>query len=222
VKSAPADNQGMHASGASRAGLLLFRDRRRVIQVVMSMEPIRIEYDLTRRQRLIPHLGIWAPFVIVPIGAVTLGLTLLVLKDSAPVLPCLAVGCILVFVFLLFMARGFLMGMLNIALIPTQHMDIVIEEETLGFMTPRGLYRVFLDGITSIHNYDPGTWTVVHYNGTVINIPVPSIAEQYIEHMRRKAEHGKTPEGVQALIERGRRIAEIEAKERHTNKKERT
>jgi hypothetical protein len=179
----------------------------------MSFEPCHIEYDLTRRQRLNALFGIWA-------------------KYSVGVLICLAIMIpfiihlcskslwflLLAFIPLWFL-RGFIYGAINIIFIPRYHMDIIIEENGLGFLAGGERFWIFLDGVRHIRKSNKDLWTICHHNGTVINIPASAIDEKYIEHMRTMGEKGRTPEGIQAVIERGRRIQQIEAAERQERRK---
>jgi hypothetical protein len=97
-------------------------------------------------------------------------------------------------------------------------MDVVVEENGLGYATKSDRLWIFLDGIIRIQKYSKDTWTIFHFNGTVISIPVHAIDEKYIEHMRKKGERGRTPEGVQAVIDRGRQILSIDAQEKKERK----
>lgn len=175
----------------------------------MPFESCHIEYDLNRRQRFVAHLGVWAPY---------LGGLVLVAGGGSALIIVLSVSTSLWFapliVLPLWLARRFIVGLLNVIFVRIQHMDIIVEENGLGFATPKDRLWLFLDGIIRIQKYSKDTWTIFHHNGTVINIPVDAIEERYIDHMRIMAEKGRTPEGIQAVIERGRRIQELEAEAR--------
>ena len=165
----------------------------------MSFESCHIEYDLSRRQRLAAHLGVWAPCL--PGLVLFVGGSIVLIKVLSSLVSrwfvVLSVVPLLVAVGKLF---GFLRGLLNAVFIPLQHMDIIVEETALGFMARGERFWVFLDGITRIQKYSKDTWTIFHRNGTVINIPVSAIDERYIDHMRTMAEKRKTPEGRQAVM----------------------
>ncbi len=182
----------------------------------MSFESCHIEYDLSRRQRLVAHFGVWARYLgylIVIIG----GGTVLFVDLAVSVSPWFA----LLILLLLWFARGFIIGLVNVIFVAVQHMDVIVEENGLGYATGSDRFWIFLDGIIRIRKYSKDTWTIIHYNGTVINIPTAAIEERYVNHMRKKREWGKTPEGVQAVIDRGKRIVQYEAEardERRTQK----
>jgi hypothetical protein len=57
-------------------------------------------------------------------------------------------------------------------------------------------------------------WTLSHWNGVVLHIPIDAISEELLAHLRAEMERGRTPEGIGAVIERGRRIEEIMRSER--------
>jgi hypothetical protein len=72
----------------------------------------------------------------------------------------------------------------------------------------------FLNGITSIEQRTKRLWTVQHFNGTRINIPVSAITEDQLDYLRAAGARGRRPEVIQAVIERGRRIERILADDR--------
>lgn len=174
----------------------------------MPFEPCRIKYDLSRRQRLSAHLGVWLPYL----GTLILfvGLLVLFIWMLSSVSPWYYLLLIFPWMFISGLVRGFL----NVIFIPVYHMDIIIEEKALGFMLKGERFWIFFDGITGIKKYNKDMWTIIHRNGTVIYIPVNMIERHYIDHMQDMADKGKTREGVRAIVERGRRIMEIEAEER--------
>jgi hypothetical protein len=85
-------------------------------------------------------------------------------------------------------------------------MDIVVEENGLGFLAGGERWWLFLDGIISISRYEKDTWTIYHWNGSVINVTASVISPDQLAHLRAAAERGKTPEGIGAVIERGRKL----------------
>ncbi len=183
---------------------------------VMSFESCHIEYDLSRRQRLVAHCGVWAPYV-VGLIVITGGGTVLFVDLTVSVSPWLAPLILLP----LWLTRGFIIGLINVIFVGVQHMDVIVEENGLGYAIDSDRFWIFLDGIIRIQKYSRDTWTISHHNGTVISIPTTAIEERYVEHMRKKGEWGRTPEGVQAVIERGKQIVQIRAKARDEQKTQR-
>jgi len=176
------------------------------INIGMSFESCHIEYDLSRRQRLVAHFGVWAPYLVglIVIGG---GGTALVVYLAVSVSPWFALLILLP----LFLVRGFIIGLVNVIFVGVHHMDVIVEENGLGYATQSDRLWIFLDGIIWIQKYSKDTWTISHHNGTVISIGTAAIEERYIQHMRSKMEWGKTPEGVQAVVDRGKRIFQMEA-----------
>ena len=179
----------------------------------MSFESCHIKYDLSRKQRLTAHLGLWGPYF----GGVILmfGVLILAIALSFSVSP----WCLLLSIIPWLVVGGFMRGLLNVILVPVQRMDIIIDETGFGFMSRGQRFWNFLDGIISIKKYNKDVWTIVHHNGTVFNIPVGMIEQRCIDHMQSMADKGKTHEGVQTKVERGRRIMQIEAEEREEKRK---
>jgi hypothetical protein len=169
--------------------------------------PFHLQYDLNRRQRLIPHLAVWAPYlpglgVVIVISGVGIGLLSYFISMS------------MWFLFLLIMplwiARGFIVGISQVILEPVLHMDVIIEENGLGYLLGQERRWMFLDGILRFEKYYKDTWTIFHFNGTVINIPVAAMTDEQVEHVKLSAARARDPETIQAVIERGRQIESIE------------
>ncbi len=183
----------------------------------MSFESCHIEYDLSRRQRLVAHLGVWAPYFLglILIGG---GGTALFVFLAVSVSPWLALLILLP----LGLVRGFIIGLVNVILVGVHHMDVIVEENGLGYAFESDRLWIFFDGIIRIQKYSKDTWTIVHYNGTVVSIPTAAIEERYINHMGKMGgEWDKTPEGVQAVVDRGKQIFQIEAEERDERRTQR-
>lgn len=164
----------------------------------MSLEPCHLQYDLTRRQRWDVHVGAWLPalprylFVVAVMALLIWGASLrswwFLLFALAP----------------LWVMRGFIAGILNIAFVPVQHMDIIINEHGLGWMTGGGRCWAFLDSIVQIHRFRDDLWSFLCYHGEMISVPASLISAEMLAHVRAKTEWARTPEGVQAAVHRGR------------------
>lgn len=61
--------------------------------------------------------------------------------------------------------------MLNVALVPVQRMDIIINEHGLGFLAGGQRWWVFLDSIMQIAKFRDDLWSFRCYHGEMINIP---------------------------------------------------
>jgi hypothetical protein len=162
--------------------------------------PFQLQYVLTRRQRILPHLRIWIPYLPAVIGA-TVGAIFLV------------VGKWWLFplsLFLLWLFRGFWIGLVDWAIHPVKQMDIIVEQNGLGFMMAGQRWWLFLDGMTRVERMWSGTWTLCHHNGHVVHIPAAVITDEQVDFIRRVAAKGRTPEGVRAVIERGRKLQQMD------------
>jgi hypothetical protein len=170
----------------------------------MAEVPFTLSYDLTRRQRLVPHLRIWGPAI--P--------AILLFVVGSAVLAALRWWLVPLVLFWVWFFRGFFVGLADGLLRPVVSMHLRVEENALGFAAGGQRWWLFLDGLTSIQELTPGIWTLQHWNGTVIHIPAAAIMEGQLAHLRAAMERGRTPEGVQAVIERGRLFTEMDAEER--------
>ena len=165
--------------------------------VVVPQLPIHLQYKLNRRQRLVPHLKVWAPYLMYLYLFVG-GTFVAMFEVSFWLFP--------LFLFAVWFARNFLFGLLGIVLCSARPMDVVIEKDMLGFIAGRKRYWMSFDGILGIEQLYNGTWTIYHHNGSVVNIPALVISEAQVKYIRDAARRGKTPEGMRAVIERGRKI----------------
>jgi len=114
----------------------------------MSFESCHIEYDLSRRQRLVAHFGVWAPYLggLIVIGG---GGTALVVALASSVSPWLALLILLP----LWLVRGFIIGLVNVIFVGVHYMDVIVEENGLGYATKSDRLWIFLDGIIRIQKY---------------------------------------------------------------------
>lgn len=137
--------------------------------------PFTLRYELTRRQRLIPHLKIWwpfAPFMITCSAGALLG----VAYGSWWLLGALA--------FFLFLVRGFFVGLFDVIVVPRRPVDLVVERKGLGFLAGKERWFLMLDGLIGFDEFTPGVWTLRHWNGTVINIPGPLLDQEQVAFFR--------------------------------------
>ena len=148
-----------------------------------SMElPFHLHYELSRWQRLVPHLHIWAIYLPV-LGGILLGCVYLALHGSPG-------WALLAALFWLWMSRGLFFGLVHVIRQPVQAMDIEVQENALGFGDGTEKWWIFLDGIIRIDQLHEGLWTIQHYNGTVLHIPVGAITPEQLQHIRSMAERG--------------------------------
>jgi hypothetical protein len=93
-------------------------------------------------------------------------------------------------------------------------MDVTIEtnaasDPTAGILIGKERWYLFLDGITEIQRLQKDTWTLQHFNGSVLHISASVITDDQLGFIRSVAEQGRTPEGIRKVIDRGKRFKEI-------------
>lgn len=169
----------------------------------MSEVPFELRYQLSRGQRLVSHLKLWGPLsVLIPLVLVALVVSFLRIGWAG----LLALAWMWFF-------RNFFRGLADVLFRKAAVMDLRFEENGLGFLAEGKRWWLFLDGLTSIDQLKAGVWTLQHWNGSVVHIPTDAITDAQLAYLRAAMARGKTPEGVQAVIERGRQVAEWEGKE---------
>ena len=167
--------------------------------------PFQLRYTISRSQRLVPHVRLWGVFttifvlVMFAFFSVRTMFAIWWLEWAAIVV----FGGLALGVFVLY--RGLFVGLIDVLTVPRRHVDAVIEENAAGILLGKERWYLFLDGITSIKQYRTDVWTIQHYNGSVLHIPVCAITDEQMSHIRVAMERGHTPEGVRAVIERGGR-----------------
>jgi hypothetical protein len=96
-------------------------------------------------------------------------------------------------------------------------MDVLFEDngagEAAGMLFGGERWYLFLDGIIDIRQCC-GVWTIQHHNRLVLLIPTAAISDEQIEYLRDCLRRGHTPEGMRAVIERGKRIEQLMASSR--------
>jgi hypothetical protein len=180
----------------------------------MPQIPFQLRYSLSRSQRLVPHLRIFgvahALFVVVLFtffavqGVVSVG--------ARSFLGIAVFGGLALAMYLLHL--GLFVGLLDVLLVRVRSMDVIIADNAAGIMVDSERWYLFLDGIKDMRKYRRDTWTIQHCNGTVLHIAASALSEEQIEYIRNAMERGRTPQGVQAVIERGKRIEAIMRGER--------
>ena len=175
----------------------------------MTQIPFHLRYTLNRRQRLVPHLKIWGtlyvPFVVCLLLFFVVQAVITPFTQGIWAGLCFGAMAIGLFLFL----RGLFVGVLDVLLVPLRQMDVIIEENAAAILMGGERWYLFLDGITDIRKFRDDTWTIQHWNGCVLHIAAAAIADEQIDHLRAAMERGRTPEGIQAVIERGRRIEQV-------------
>jgi hypothetical protein len=175
---------------------------------VMPHVPFQLRYTLSRLQRLVPHVRLWGVFTTVFVLAMLVFFCMqtVIAVSSREWTGILVFGSLAIGTLALF--RGLFVGLIDALTVPRRDVDVVIEENTAAILLGNDRWCLFLDGITSINRYRADVWTFQHFNGSVLHVPVSAITDEQMSHIRSAMERGRTPDGVRAVIERGRRIEE--------------
>ena len=172
----------------------------------MSFKTRHLRYDLTRRQRWDVHVAAWLPALPQYLFVVALMVPLIWWASQR------SPWFLLFSIAPLWVLRGLIAGIVQVAFRPAQHMDIVINEHGLEFMAGKQRRWVHLDSIVRIDRHRDDLWTFACYHGEMISVPVSLISEEALAHVRARMEWARTPEGVQAAVNRGRQLVGLEVK----------
>lgn len=171
--------------------------------------PVQLRYSLSRRQRLaalVCEWGWWTPLVVLPLEVFfvvqTVGSLWAWSLAGVAVFGGLAFGMGILF-------AGLIGGVVDVLISKLRDVDIELREDAAGILLGDERWYLFLDGITDIRESPRGLWKIRHHNGHVLWIPVDAISDEQIEFLRAAMIRGHTPEGIRAVIERGKRIEAI-------------
>ena len=156
----------------------------------MSPEPVHISYELSRRQRLVAHLGTWlcywsGLFLMLAVPAIVV--TLAVLKSPWFL-------ALLLLPPLLNNLPRFLAGLLTHVLFGPERMDVAIEEDRIGYLIGQDRLWLPLHEIVRVERFGD-VWTIVS-TAANIYIPVSAVDEKYIAHIRAMSGSGRKVQGV--------------------------
>lgn len=143
--------------------------------------PVHLQYRLTRRQRLLPHIRLCGTMG--PIG-------LIILASFAIRGVATSSLWFILFAFaVLWFLRGYIRGLLDATLHRYRDMDVIIDPLGIGFLLGTERWWVCLDGVRSIQLIS-GVWTILHRNGTVIDVPSECMPGHCVEHIRATVDGG--------------------------------
>jgi hypothetical protein len=143
----------------------------------MAAIPVHLQYELTRRQRVMVHMRIWTPQWIV-IGACVA----ITPAGMATYWWYIAVPVVVIWFW-----REFFIGLRDALSQSGGQMDIVIEKTELGIEVPDGRIWAEHVGIIDIRKHVRDVWTVHYAGGEVINIPAAMVTNAQVEYMRKAA-----------------------------------
>jgi hypothetical protein len=137
--------------------------------------PFQLEYDLSRWQRMAPHLRIWRlyiPLIVLGLFASVVGLAFR---------NWWFIGLLLL---ILFLFRGFFFGLYNAIIVPRQHMELIVEENVLHFVAGGERWALSLDGLLGFDELANNIWTLRHWNGVVLDIPKVLLTAGQVQFFR--------------------------------------
>jgi len=158
---------------------------------------------------VVPHLRVWGLFTAILITALftffcvrtAVAIWSLALFDAL-VFGALSAGTLIV-------CRGLFIGLIDVVVVPERAMDVEVNKDAAGVMVGNERWYLFLDGFISLKKHRAELWTLQHFNGSVPHIPVSAITDEQLTYIKSAMERGRTPEGIRIVVERGRRIAEL-------------
>lgn len=141
----------------------------------MALVPFRLQYELTRRQRLAVELTPWLPCLAACLGF-TVGVTYLSLVASRWFLPLLALPPIAY--------RGFFAFLFDIVVRPAKPIDVLVEEDRLGVIVEGERRWLSLAGVIQVYRSEQDAWTLLHFNGSILTIPGPAITPDQLDFLK--------------------------------------
>ncbi len=140
--------------------------------------PFELQYTLNRRQRFVPHMGIWKLYW---------PLVILVLLASPYFMIDYGAWFVLVLIAGAFAIKGFFVGLADVLVHATRPMDLVVDAQRLGILDGRQRRWLDLQEIISMVKIHPHVWTLQFHGGEVIHIPDTVITDRQALHIHLAA-----------------------------------
>ncbi len=136
------------------------------------MVPFRLRYALGRRDRFAveftPHM---------PAAAAALGFTSGIVYLAAVVSPWFAV----LLAWPAYMTRNVLSFLAELLVVSARPVDVLVEADRMGLLVGTERVWLYLDGLIQVYRTDGGrTWTVLHFNGSVLLVPAGAITAEQV------------------------------------------
>ncbi len=138
------------------------------------MEPFRLEFKLSRRQRLGVELVPWLPALAATIGF-AIGAALLVVNVSWWFVPLMLLPVVVY--------RGLFAFLFDIVVRGGRPMELSVGDSELELRTGREVKRLSLDGIFQVFR-SGDVWTVLHLDGSVLTVPAETITGEQVEYLK--------------------------------------
>lgn len=149
------------------------------------MEPFRLEFRLSRRQRLGVELMPWLPAVAATLGFGVGGIYL-ALNASPGFLALLALP--------LAVYPGLFRFAFEIAFCAGPPVQVSVGESSVEVTTSGRARTLPLDGIFQVFKAE-GVWTVLHLDGSVLTIPADAVTDEQIGYLRSFARRSVVQRG---------------------------
>ncbi len=148
------------------------------------MTPFRLQFTLTRRQRLAVELLPWLPAIAATLGF-TVGAAFLAVHVSRWFLPLLLLPPLTY--------RGLIAFVFDITVRGGRSVEVIADDAGLEVRSGGEANWLPLDGIFQMFR-SGDTWTVLHLDGTVLTIPANAITAEQVDYLKsfaRRAAAGR-------------------------------
>jgi len=139
-----------------------------------ALDPVHVAYELSRRQRLVAYLGTWLgdwPGLLLMLTVPAVVVTLAVLESPWFLMMLLLPP-------MLNNLPPFVAGFAHSLLLGSQRMDVVIEQERIGYLVGPDRKWASAD-----------VWVILS-RSAVIEIPISVVDERYIAHVQAMSKKG--------------------------------
>ena len=72
-----------------------------------------------------------------------------------------------------------------------QRVFLAVEQNGIGLGESAPKLWVFADGINNFGELYEGVWTIQHFNGTLVHVPVGVLTEHDVEFLRSRGQHSE-------------------------------
>jgi hypothetical protein len=138
------------------------------------VEPFRLEFRLSRRQRLAVELVPWVPAIAGTLGFGT-GAAFLVTNVSVWFFPFLLLPVIVY--------RGLFAFAFEIIARAGRPIELLVGDSEMELRSCGEVKLLPLDGIFQMFRADD-VWTVLHLDGSLLTIPVDAITAEQVEYLK--------------------------------------
>ena len=163
----------------------------------MSPGPVHISYELSRRQRLVAHLGTWlcyGPGLFLMLAVPAIVVTLAVLKSPWFL-------ALLLLPPLLNNLPRFIAGLVAPLLFGSERVDVAIEEDRIGYLIGQDWLWLPLQEIVRVERF-ADVWAIVS-TAANIYIPISAVDEKHIARMQARSERGRKAQSLRPADDRG-------------------